>query len=952
MKRRGKVAAAWLGAVSLLAAGGGAASDRAPLVPEDVRQGLAEALAALNLAEHDPGFEKDYAQPRLVLPSCRRALKDPWALSAAAETALRIAADGLGEAAWAQVRDWSGLPASAPAAEAAAAAAAGIAWPPGLQEPLARFYAAFEQAGALLEGAFAALALAEREALAASYLTGVLNAEEDAGARADLAAAGIAEAAVQRAVAESWELDEKPAATRFLDAADKIRRAELLAAGAALSAAAERLARETEAGGVWPEAAVEVPTPRGAFRIGTRGDEVHETDAVCVLDPGGRDVYRGWAGAANGLRGRPLAAIVDLGGDDRYESGALGGAGAALWGAAAVLDRQGRDRYGCRLSGQAAGIFGAAWLRDAEGDDEYRCGVLGQAAAFVGAGLLEDEAGNDTYQAGAYAQGFGGLLGIGWLSDRGGHDRYCVGGREPDYERHPHRFLSFGQGAALGLRPEGGGGIGLLIDGAGNDIYLADVYGQGVGYWYAMGLLLDLAGHDSYQVYEYGQGTGIHLSSGLLYEGGGNDLYGGFSLCQGSAHDFAVGLLLEAGGDDTYTADHYAQGRAINNSFALLADRSGRDAYFARRNDECQGRGEWNAERGFGGLSVLLDLAGADQYSSGLTNGRATPRPWDGVVYDAPECGEPTAAEEAGAGADGGRAGAERIEWQGRELDPAALGWDELMFHASRYGSTEARRRNKRIAWRELAGRGTATLRYLVSSAEKENIWFWLRARELLGQLPPREAAETLLELAESPSVEVRKMAVALLADCDTPQHAPRIRPLLADTNVCGAAARALGRWRDAAAVEGIAALLADPLERRRAQAATALGQIGSAAAAEPLLAALEDVSGLVRQAARRALARLPADAVGPRLTARLASATGAPAREAARCLGLLRYRPACRELGRLAAQSEDPGLRYDAARALRQIDPARAEALFRRLRRTETHPLVRGAFDEPREGE
>jgi HEAT repeat protein len=268
------------------------------------------------------------------------------------------------------------------------------------------------------------------------------------------------------------------------------------------------------------------------------------------------------------------------------------------------------------------------------------------------------------------------------------------------------------------------------------------------------------------------------------------------------------------------------------------------------------------------------------------------------------------------------------------------------MFHASRYGCTEQRRRNKEIAWREMKARGKDALRYLTANSGRENIWYWLYARRMTEELQPGDAAEVLLEFAHHESAEVRKMAVFLLGFCGTPQHAPLIRPLLADADARGAAARTLGKWKDRASVTGIVECLHDAQDRRRAQAATALGDIGDPSAVPALIEALGDPVGVVREAARRALTHLPADAAGPTLKTRLPFASGVCAREIIRCLGLLRFRPAFKELGRIALNSEDPWLRGEAVRALKRTDAARAEGVLKSLRKTETHPFVRSCLD------
>jgi len=248
--------------------------------------------------------------------------------------------------------------------------------------------------------------------------------------------------------------------------------------------------------------------------------------------------------------------------------------------------------------------------------------------------LLRDQAGDDRYEVGAYGQGFSGVRGWGLLFDRGGHDVYLAGNRIQDFERDEPRFFSFAQGFSIGMRPHAGGGVAALVDLAGNDTYLGDIYAQGVSYYYAAGFLLDGAGNDRYDLHQYGQGCGIHLSLGLLADADGQDTYTGAILAQGAAHDYAVGMLFDHAGHDQYTADHHAQGRALNNAFALLVDRAGDDRYFGRDRQGTQGIGNEGGFRDYGSLALLVDLAGDDTYSGGFSNRAVTLRPLYGVVYD------------------------------------------------------------------------------------------------------------------------------------------------------------------------------------------------------------------------------------------------------------------------------------------------------------------------------
>ncbi|MBN1672620.1 MAG: hypothetical protein JXR37_16380 [Kiritimatiellae bacterium] len=609
-----------------------------PVFSEADRTHLIAALAHLNMTTNDLRFEKDVAEPRFALARTRRILTDPLELPALADEILAAAGDKAPDY-W---RLFAGLleaGAGPDAREASPAApAGGPAWPaspdPRLVEALRRFYAAAQRADGLLARAFGALRPEERAHAAASVLASSFAVEDYPARRAALVREGIPDTAIQRVLDEDLDIDPGPAADISIAIIERTDVGALLDAGRAIAEAADALCREATALSAWPERPVTVPTPLGTISVGSEQADTHADAALLILDPGGADRYEGLAGTANGLQGRPLGVVVDLAGNDVYESERLLGAGAALFGAAFVLDAAGDDVYRAAYCGQAAGLFGVGGLEDRAGDDIYRAHGFAQGAGTVGAGLLHDRDGRDLYDVGFYGQAFAGVRGAGLLIDRRGNDRYNAGGRLPDHERFDARYLSLSQGFAIGMRPFAGGGIAALVDLAGNDTYQADVYGQGASYWYAAGLLLDAAGNDTYHMFQYGQGSGIHLSAGLLADGDGDDVYSGFALLQGDAHDYAVGMLFDHAGNDTYAAHEAAAGCALNNAFALLLDSAGNDAYLSRQTTSCQGIGRESPYREYGGLAMLLDIAGTDTYACGAPDGARILRPDFGIIYD------------------------------------------------------------------------------------------------------------------------------------------------------------------------------------------------------------------------------------------------------------------------------------------------------------------------------
>ncbi len=617
--------------LTLIAHGGDAELWRSLRIEQ--REAVVAALETINLTPDDPGFEKDLGEPLWTLARNRALLGDPLALPEWGDEVV-AAARGSHTMLTAAIGDWLEAPPVEPLGISR------IRWraehpklDPRLCQALTDAIGAFGAAEALSHRALRMIDAADREAAAAALFSGAFLIDDHPERRPALATAGLSATAIDQALADGLALDPEPAARRFLDAVQAVRPRDGLQATEMILEALATL-RDAVAEVSWPDAPVVLPSPLGPVVVGTLGADVYSDPALLILDPGGDDLYRGDAGVANGLRGHPLAAILDLGGDDRYMGEGLLAPGTALFGYAVIWDEAGDDDYQGALTGPGAAWFGGAWVEDRAGNDRHRAYAFGQGAGTAGFGVVRDGAGDDRYDIGLCGQGFAGVHGVGLLIDRAGNDLYHAGGRRTDYDRNLGRHLSLAQGASVGRRPFAGGGLGALVDFEGNDHYIADVYGQGVGYWYATGMLLDLAGEDHYHLFQYGQGAGIHLSLGMLVDGGGRDVYTGQILCQGSAHDYAVGLLIDHGGDDVYTGDHHVQGRAINNSFALLLDAGGDDAYFARQPERAQGIGDNGHDRDYAALALLIDLGGVDHYSLEIQNGEWRERPDVGAVID------------------------------------------------------------------------------------------------------------------------------------------------------------------------------------------------------------------------------------------------------------------------------------------------------------------------------
>jgi hypothetical protein len=225
------------------------------------------------------------------------------------------------------------------------------------------------------------------------------------------------------------------------------------------------------------------------------------------------------------------------------------------------------------------------------------------------------------YSASLLSQGAAATRGLGALLDRSGDDRYLARPTFKDDLRYADHYIQMVQGFATGFSPDFGGGIGLLRDGAGNDAYLADIFGQGSGYWYALGMLIDEGGDDRYDAHQYAQGAGVHIAIGAALDFGGSDHRASKGVSQGCGHDYGFGYLFDGGGDDNYLAVDMSQGGGSANGLGILQDAAGNDFYVTGNPDMALGHADLRRDRGSFGF--FLDRGGKDKYTRPRSEGSA-----------------------------------------------------------------------------------------------------------------------------------------------------------------------------------------------------------------------------------------------------------------------------------------------------------------------------------------
>lgn len=420
---------------------------------------------------------------------------------------------------------------------------------------------------------------------------------------------------------------------------------------------------------------VDIPTPWGIVALhDDRADTYPRQNYLLIVDTGGDDTYLGVGG--NLSAEHALTVVIDLKGNDRYLQDASLGTksvkdvpdrktrriapciGGAVLGYAFVLDMGGNDLYRSLSLTQGAASFGVGLLIDADGDDRYECYTAGQGSADWGIGILVDRAGHDHYTCFSSAQGYGSTKGYGLLLDVSGNDTYLADDTTIDFpspQTDKHN-VSMAQGAGNGRRADYtdghslAGGIGILVDGAGDDRYCCGVFGQGVGCWYGLGLLCDGGGDDVYEGIWYVQGASAHFAVGVLEDVSGNDHYTArVNMAQGAGHDFSLGWLIELGGNDTYRAPNLSLGGGNANGIGIFWDASGDDRYLVAPSltlgrSSIGTRGTLR-ERALC-LGLFCDTGGKDTYPDGFPFAR------DNAMWTQPGASQPPMKREYGVGID------------------------------------------------------------------------------------------------------------------------------------------------------------------------------------------------------------------------------------------------------------------------------------------------------------
>ncbi len=588
-------------------------------------------------------------------------------------------------------------------------------------------------------------------------------------------------------------------------------------------------------------------SPLGRIVVGGKGPNRYTEEFAVIIDLGGDDKYVARCASAIGGIRRSTSVVIDYSGDDFYAPAGWLSQGCAVMGLAALVDLSGDDTYRAGAFSQSAAFCGVSMLWDGSGDDLYTASWFTQAAAVCGIALFTDVQGRDLYDGAGYGQAFTSTYGYAVLNDLEGNDIYRAGGLVKHEPLRPEDYRSLSQGFATGSRPRGGGGYAILHDFSGNDFYDAEIYGQGVGYWYSLGALLDDGGNDSYSATQYAQGSGIHLACGVLEDLSGDDRYTArFGPSQGAAHDLAVGILYDQSGDDYYTASG-GQGMAITNSGALFVDAQGNDLYSNLA--PTQSNGGTGPARSFGNLALFVDGEGKDVY----TGDGADSTVWfhDAYGYAVDISYDSTRAREAD------------VEVT---LNPAdtTKSIEELFKVAAMWEVTDnrVRVRQARLA---LKAFGTRAVDWVGQNKLTTNDGLERRAIVDLFKEFPDAALPYLRTAFESSHPEGRRTSASTVGEMKATAAAEWLVPKLKDESYAALRPTILRTLGEIGATNALATLKdysKSKSERERLAAVVSLGKLKQADGYQHIFDALKDSLFTVRSAAIYALADQPQDVV------------------------------------------------------------------------------------------
>ncbi len=223
--------------------------------------------------------------------------------------------------------------------------------------------------------------------------------------------------------------------------------------------------------GVTGRVVAKIDTPSGAIIVGGKGPNTYELDKMrdvaAVIDLGGGNTY--YEGTV-GLD-RPVLLIITLGGNNTFSGSQPGIQGGAVLGVSMLLTLGDHNTYEAQDIAQGSALAGVGIQIDYGADNRYRGIRRLQGQALGGVGILLGRGGQNDYHAALWRRAWAARSD----SDCSTTSRettittaaecgVILLSQTPGYE-------GWGQGVGGGLRAVADGGVGVILDGGGENTY-------------------------------------------------------------------------------------------------------------------------------------------------------------------------------------------------------------------------------------------------------------------------------------------------------------------------------------------------------------------------------------------------------------------------------------------------------------------------------------------------
>ena len=374
------------------------------------------------------------------------------------------------------------------------------------------------------------------------------------------------------------------------------------------------------------------------IEIAGQSDEVHTSrDTNLCIDLGGSNTFTGRFGAGVGY----ASVLMAFGDHNRYVTPDVG-IGAGLLGVGLAYDLGKASNFSGQSLCFGSGIAGVGALYSEAPQAAFHAVSQTEGYGFFGVGLLKTIGNECSYNGQLFCQGAARTQGVGWLATTGSDNSFKAGGLVKIPGRNT--TLSASQGYSAGFQTAEGllsGGIGMLTDLGGGNLYNGEVRCQAAAQWGGIGTLYDEGGHGSRVAVQESQGFANHEAAAYLFDmGGASSFVARERSSDACAGDYSVAFLLDRGGHNVYAGKDTRIASGSSNGLAIFLSSGGENTYAHRPASAAPARGA-------GSVGIFCDLGSNSDYNEPISLGPARVDGAWSVFYAAPTTA-PEIAESPG----------------------------------------------------------------------------------------------------------------------------------------------------------------------------------------------------------------------------------------------------------------------------------------------------------------